>query len=380
MASQSQSPTSRYQQMIHSEYSSGISLRTMEQFQSVKSSHGVRLSFSRVTYAQIAQRVGLNPDVGGDDFAQFELGGVPIPEADFLSIIREFECILRQYGGPDDHPNEETRARVTAATFNQIVSWFDNLIRNTPKVLMDGRLSRSGQIKNQFRSCRLCTIAFIEFKAVLGTHVAEHRKNAIAQVIMEADACSLSNERNNLDNPIYAILSDGIDFHFFRFTPRSAKTSSAEQPLLTIARGYHMSLPQTTAVLATQPPARTYFHLPNVSCTDPSRFLSQLRLLCETIFWVFLAGYTASLEAYLTRSRIQEKDNVERWDTALDKAKNAMAAGILNGGNVSMEQEDKAATLRILLNASLDAVPSAYRGYHRKDLVEIYMKSMDVKS
>ncbi|KAF8459955.1 hypothetical protein BDZ91DRAFT_740688 [Kalaharituber pfeilii] len=148
--------------------------------------------------------------------------------------------------------------------------------------------------------------------------------NAIAQVITEADACSLSNERNNLDNPIYAILSHGIDFHFFRFTPRSAKTSSAEQPLLTIARGYHMSLPQTTAVLATQPPARTYFHLPNVSCTDPSIFLSQLRLLCETIFWVFLAGYTASLEAYLTRSRIEEKDNVERWATALDKAKNAI--------------------------------------------------------
>ncbi|KAF8457330.1 hypothetical protein BDZ91DRAFT_744233 [Kalaharituber pfeilii] len=168
----------------------------------------------------------------------------------------------------------------------------------------------------------LCTIVFIEFKAVLDTHIAEYRKNAIAQVIAEADACCLRNERNNLDNPIYAILSHGIDFHFFRFTPRSAKTSSAEPPLLTIAMGYHMSLP--TAVLATQPPARTYFHLLNVSCTDPSRFLSQLCLLCETIFWVFLAGYTASLEAYLTRSRIEEKDNVERWTTALDKAKNAI--------------------------------------------------------
>ncbi|KAF8444432.1 hypothetical protein BDZ91DRAFT_754132 [Kalaharituber pfeilii] len=144
----------------------------------------------------------------------------------------------------------------------------------------------------------------------------EYRKNAIAQVIAEADACSLSNERNNLDNPIYAILSHGIDFHFFRFTPRSAKTSSAKQPLLTIARGYNMSLPQTTAVHATQPPARTYFHLPNIPLT--------VRLLCETIFWVFLAGYTASLEAYLTRSRIKEKDNLERWATALDKAKNAI--------------------------------------------------------
>ena len=67
---------------------------------------------------------------------------------------------------------------------------------------------------------------------------------------------------------------------------------------------------------------------------DPKEFLRQTRLLCESLYFVFLSGYQAGLEAYwnrsVERSKHGSRESTPKWlaakvlaGKALDKAKSA---------------------------------------------------------
>lgn len=75
---------------------------------------GLDVSFSRVKYDQIAPFVGLEPSLCLRDAPTFEMHRARIPNALFKEIIEDIEIVMKQYGPPSDHQNEEARSRFLA--------------------------------------------------------------------------------------------------------------------------------------------------------------------------------------------------------------------------------------------------------------------------
>jgi hypothetical protein len=116
--------------------------------------------------------------------------------------------------------------------------------------------------------------------------------------------------------PIMGILCDGNWFYFFKFEDGRQAGSAPKFFLGKFPNGDWRQ--------------RIVERNPN----DPKEFLRQTRLLCESLYFVFLSGYQAGLEAYWNRS-VERSKNVSRESTpkwlaakvlagkALDEAKSA---------------------------------------------------------
>ena len=68
-------------------------------------------SFSKVTYAEIADRVGLRDELTPKDIQTFGLHPSRIPTDLFKSIVMDMDAMLMQFGPLPDHLTEEARSR-----------------------------------------------------------------------------------------------------------------------------------------------------------------------------------------------------------------------------------------------------------------------------
>jgi hypothetical protein len=70
--------------------------------------------------------------------------------------------------------------------------------------------------------------------------------------------------------------------------------------------------------------AQTNLHNPD----NPKDFLRQTRLLCESLYFVFLSGYQAGLEAYwnesVEKSKNGSRESTPKWYAAKLSAENAL--------------------------------------------------------
>jgi hypothetical protein len=69
------------------------------------------VSLSKVTYAQVAPLVGLDPGNELSDIGTFEIHRSRIPTHLFRSIVIDMDIMLMQYGAPPEHKTEEARSR-----------------------------------------------------------------------------------------------------------------------------------------------------------------------------------------------------------------------------------------------------------------------------
>jgi len=163
---------------------------------------GLNVSFSKVSYRDIAPRVSLESTLAGYDMPTFEIHRARIPTSLFKSIVGDLEIVMNQYGEPRDHESVEARSRFLAPVsaqrfpslllrsrlyqlFNRTVALFKLTIRNTPESTIPGRMTMRGRIEYHFLVFGGLSILVIEVKYILGN--AEERLNAIAQVIAECD-------------------------------------------------------------------------------------------------------------------------------------------------------------------------------------------------
>jgi len=246
--------------------------------------NNLEVSFSNVKYADIAQRVGLDPLAEGQDIPTFPMYRARLTNTTFQAIIQNIEDLSLQYGHMGLHKNEEARARFLSGFFNKTVALFSGVLLNTPETLLEGRITTKGRIEYQFKTFGGITVVFIEVKLNLGN--STERINFFAQVIAECDACAWMNFQNGFHVPIMAVLCDGNSFYFFKFVNRRQTRSADPQIFLgKFADG-----------------SRKQFILEWSPDTDPEVFISQARLICESLFYVFLSGYQSGLDAYWNRS------------------------------------------------------------------------------
>ncbi|GAB1195341.1 hypothetical protein APSETT444_004599 [Aspergillus pseudonomiae] len=137
-----------------------IPLSTLSQISAKK----LEVSFSNVTYKQIAPYVWLNPHAGGRDMLRLDVFRSRIPTAMFQDIVRDVEDAFTQYGPLDSHDNEETRSRFISSLFTRIVCVFNSIIVNKPETLLDAEFTRKGRIGHHFVALDSVSIVFIEVK------------------------------------------------------------------------------------------------------------------------------------------------------------------------------------------------------------------------
>jgi hypothetical protein len=118
------------------------------------------------------------------------------------------------------------------------------------------------------------------------------------------------NFQNGFNMPIMAILCDGYYFYFFKFEDRRQAGGVPQFFLGNFPDGSWR-----------QPIAET-------NSDDPQDFLRQTRLLCESLYYVFLSGYRSGLEAYWTRSVERSKgalrESTPKWHNATVSAGKAL--------------------------------------------------------
>ncbi|KAF8223296.1 hypothetical protein L208DRAFT_1317370 [Tricholoma matsutake] len=182
--------------------------------------HGVGVSFSKakVTYAETAPLVGLDPFKSLKDITTFEIRRSRIPTHLFKSIVTDMDMMLMQYGPPPEHLTEEARSRVLFSVhrnhqvFNHLVTQFNFMLRNNPETTIVGTQGRIEYFSQTFGAV---AILFIEMKLKVGNDA--ERLKAIAQVIAECDGCDLNNSTQKFSLPIHCIFTDGWAFEFFKF-------------------------------------------------------------------------------------------------------------------------------------------------------------------
>ena len=199
------------------------------------------------------------------------------------------------------HINEEARARFLSRYFNRIVALFSGLLFNTPGEMLEGKLATRGRIEYQFKNYG-GTMAAIFIEVKLDVSNLAERLNCYAQVIAECDgefrmtlvkdtwltvfaACAWMNFQNGHHVPIMAILCYGSHFYFFKFEDRQ---QAGGAPQFFLGKFQNGSRRQLIA------------EIENPDDPDDARdFLRKARLLCESLYYVFLSGYRTGLEGLL---------------------------------------------------------------------------------
>lgn len=160
-----------------------------------------KVNFSKVKYHQVASSVGLDHASRFADAPSFDLHRSRIPTPIFKSIVEEMDVKLTDYGDLRSQLTEEARSRffspVSTVTIpfylkhlvniNQIFDYlgaqFGGWFRDTPEMLMRGRITTKGRVEYQFMTfSSSLAILFIEVKLNI-----KNRLDAISQVIAECD-------------------------------------------------------------------------------------------------------------------------------------------------------------------------------------------------
>jgi len=288
----------------------------LDELRSILLERGLNVSFSKVKYRDIAPRVGLSPELGGRDMETFEIHRARIPTSLFKEIVQDIEIVMKQYGEPVQHKNEEARSRFLAPLFNRTVALFDLSIRNTPESIIRGRMTTSGRVEYHFLVFGGLSLLVIEVKYVLGSD--EERLDAIAQVVAECDACDYANDRFQFPPAlVYGVLCDGSTFEFFSFDGKTKKP--------TFSRGVFSDPPsQPIRALA----------VADFQTASQVTFIMSLRPICETIFYFLLLAYRSGVEAYAKRSvaRAVKNKKVRKstpgWKQAADFAEQALTLAV----------------------------------------------------
>jgi hypothetical protein len=79
--------------------------------QEINVEYGTGVSFSKVTFDEVARLVELDPDKELTDIGTFEIHRSRIPTDLFKSIVTDMDIMLIQYGAPREHRTEEARSR-----------------------------------------------------------------------------------------------------------------------------------------------------------------------------------------------------------------------------------------------------------------------------
>ena len=91
---------------------------------------GLHVSFSKVEYTRIAPYVGLDPSGNARDAPTFPLHRARLPTSLFKEIVQDVQLIMKQYGPPVDHQNEEARSRfLVPVSIHPVSLFFPTLIR-----------------------------------------------------------------------------------------------------------------------------------------------------------------------------------------------------------------------------------------------------------
>jgi hypothetical protein len=118
------------------------------------------------------------------------------------------------------------------------------------------------------------------------------------------------NFQDGFNVPIMAMLCDGSYFYYFKFEDRrqAGSAPSFSQGILPDG-SWRQRIPQTNS-------------------DDPGDSLRQTRLLCDSLYYVFLSGYRSGLEAYwnrsLERSKSASRKSTPRWYNATVSAGKAL--------------------------------------------------------
>jgi hypothetical protein len=93
---------------------------------------GLDVSFSKVTYRDIAPRVGLDPLLKSNDMQVFDIHYARIPTSLFKAMVEDPDIVMDQYGEPCDHKNEEARSRFLAPVSTQSASFVKIFTHTSP--------------------------------------------------------------------------------------------------------------------------------------------------------------------------------------------------------------------------------------------------------
>lgn len=118
------------------------------------------------------------------------------------------------------------------------------------------------------------------------------------------------NFQNGYNLPIMAILCHGDYFYFFKFEDR--RQAGGVPPFF----------------LGKFPNGSWRLPIVDANFDGPTYFLRQTRLLCESLYYVFLSGYRSGLEAYWNRSVERSKgalrESTSKWQNAIVSAGQAL--------------------------------------------------------
>jgi len=81
---------------------------------------GLNISFSKVSYHDIAPRVGLDCMLASYDMPTFKIHHACIPTSLFKLIVGDLEIVMNQYREPRNHKNEEARSRLLAPVCSKV--------------------------------------------------------------------------------------------------------------------------------------------------------------------------------------------------------------------------------------------------------------------
>ena len=270
-----------------------IPLSTLSQISAKK----LEVSFSNVTYKQIAPYVWLNPHAGGRDMLRLDVFRSRIPTAMFQDIVRDVEDAFTQYGPLDSHDNEETRSRFISSLFTRIVCVFNSIIVNKPETLLDAEFTRKGRIGHHFVALDSVSIVFIEVKK--SWTMGKQGLDIKGQVLAECAASDYTNMKQGHWVPILAILCDGNNFEFFVFDSSAKEIYSSRR---------------ITGIIADE-------------LGDHADLLLSTKRTCEYLFDWFVMGYINSLQSFgdqsLKRSNTKKRESTSQWENALTNAHTA---------------------------------------------------------
>jgi hypothetical protein len=235
------------------------------------------------------------------------------------------------------------------------VALFSGLLLNRPGEILESKVTTTDRIEYRFKMVYGgVTVVFIIVKPDIGN--LTERLDCYAQVIAECDgkfrmtlvktfgltsfvACAWANSQNGYRMPIMAILCYGDYFYFFKFEGRR-QTGNATQFFL--GRFPDGSWRQRIVEAGDYP-------------KDPKEFLRQTRLLCESLYYVFLSGYRTGVEAHWNES-------VEKGENGLGESAPKWHAAKVSAGK-ALEEAKSAWNLRQgnKLEESKESAERAYR-------------------
>lgn len=272
---------------------------------------GLNVSFSNVTYPEVAYFIGLAPLMDFIDAPKYHLCRSRIPTALFRAIVTDMDVLLIQYGRLEDHATEEASSRFLAPIINHLVAQFGGAIQNTPESLISGRIATRGRIEYYLKTFKNLSIVFVEMK--LKIRSAKERSNAIAQVIAECDACDWNNAKLGVSTPVYGVLYDGSTFQFFTFDGSTGKIPYRFSTGVAQGRGLQVTRGLPLADFSSGRTARSFIH--------------NLRPICETLFNILLVAYIANIKVFHDGSTSPHghQESPDGWNKALWFAEEALA-------------------------------------------------------